>query len=313
MERFSGLNARISYERKEEMISDVYHENSKMRRIDGQYWGKRFQEIRSNVQLCKAMSKTYKEYPNNPSIELTKEFDNSPMTFEDIIINRRTTRVYSGECISLAELSKLLYFTYGITFSFKAFGQHGGFFHAPDYVVGPKAIDTLNEYDGYQSFRAAASGGALYPLEFYVMVNAVEGLEKGLYHYNVRQHKLETLRLGDLEKEFNALVFNEEWQRNASVHFVITSIMDRTRFKYLERGYRFINIDLGHAVENLYLTATACGLGCAAIGGFFDDEVNQFIGIDGQSETTLLIVNVGRHPDPNATPLVKSNIKKRGD
>lgn len=94
--------------------------------------------------------------------------------------------------------------------------------------------------------------------------------------------------------------------------FIITAMMDRTRFKYLERGYRFINIDLGHAVENLYLAATSCGLGCAAIGGFFDDEVNDFVGIDGQSETTMLLVNVGRHPDSEASPLVKCNIKKRG-
>jgi SagB-type dehydrogenase family enzyme len=95
----------------------------------------------------------------------------------------------------------------------------------------------------------------------------VDDLEKGLYHYNVRKHSLEKLRTGDLKKEYSNLVFNEEWQSDASVHFIFTSIMDRTRFKYLERGYRFINIALGHAVENLYLTATACNLGCVAIGG----------------------------------------------
>jgi hypothetical protein len=39
--------------------------------------------------------------------------------------------------------------------------------------------------------------------------------------------------------------------------------------------------------------------------------VNNFIGIDGQNETTMLLANVGRHPDVDATPLVKCNIKKR--
>ncbi len=101
MDNFSGLNARVSYERQDESISDVFHENSKMRRIDGQYWGKRFSEIRSNVHLCKAMSKTYKEYPNCESIELCKSWKSTKMSFEDIIINRRTTRVYSGESITL--------------------------------------------------------------------------------------------------------------------------------------------------------------------------------------------------------------------
>lgn len=311
MDQFNGLNARVSYEREEESISDVFHENSKMRRIDGQFWGKRFSEIRNNIHLCKAMSKTYKEYPNCKEVLLCKNWKPSELSFEDIVINRRSTRVFSGESIDLEQLSKLLYFTYGITFSFKAFGQHGGFFHAPDYVVGPKAIDTLNDYDGYQSFRAAASGGALYPLEIYLYVNAVEKLEKGIYHYNVRKHSLEQLRIGDFTKEYSELVFNEEWQQDASVHFIFTAILDRTRFKYLERGYRFINIDLGHAMENLYLAATSCNLGCVAIGGFFDNEVNEFIGIDGQNETTMLLANVGRHKDGTASPLVKCNIKKR--
>ncbi|MBU3093525.1 SagB/ThcOx family dehydrogenase [Clostridium sp. CF011] len=309
MENFSGLNARVTYERKEEMLSDVYHENSKMRRVDGQMWGRRFQGIRNNTQLCKAMSKTYKEYPNNKSIDLDKEFEKSNLSFEDTIINRRTTRAFSGGSITKNELSKLLYLTYGITISFKAFGQHGGFFHSPEYVVGPKAIDTANDYDGYQSFRASASGGGLYPLEFYVVINNVESIAKGLYHYNVRMHKLELLKEGDLVDKFSDLTFNEEWQKKASVHFIITSMMDRTRFKYLERGYRFVNIDLGHAMENLYLTATSCKLGCAAIGGFYDDEVNKFLGINAINETTMLIANVGPHVDEEANPLVKSNLK----
>ncbi|KOF56684.1 hypothetical protein AGR56_08185 [Clostridium sp. DMHC 10] len=100
MESFSGLNARVTYERKDELISDIYHENSKMRRVDGQIWGRRFQGIRSNIELCKAMSKTYKEYPNNEAIFLDKEFEKSKLSFEDVVINRRTTRIYSGDPIS---------------------------------------------------------------------------------------------------------------------------------------------------------------------------------------------------------------------
>ena len=105
MDNFSGLNARVSYERQDESISDVFHENSKMRRIDGQYWGKRFSEIRSNVHLCKAMSKTYKEYPNCESIELCKSWKSTKMSFEDIIINRRTTRA----CLKIKNCTKHLF------------------------------------------------------------------------------------------------------------------------------------------------------------------------------------------------------------
>jgi hypothetical protein len=48
------------------------------------------------------------------------------------------------------------------------------------------------------AFRSAPSAGALYPVETYIVANNVEGLEAGLYHYNVKGHILERLREGQL-------------------------------------------------------------------------------------------------------------------
>ncbi|NMA92632.1 MAG: SagB/ThcOx family dehydrogenase, partial [Firmicutes bacterium] len=46
--------------------------------------------------------------------------------------------------------------------------------------------------------RTAPSAGATYPLELYLVVGRVEGMEAGLYHYDHRDHSLDILQKGDL-------------------------------------------------------------------------------------------------------------------
>ena len=71
-------------------------------------------------------------------------------------------------------------------------------------------------------------------------------------------------------------------------------MIDRCRVKYGERAFRYIFMDVGHICQNLYLAATAMGLGCCAIGAFFDDEVNQILGLDGMTESAIYIATVGK-------------------
>jgi SagB-type dehydrogenase family enzyme len=311
--KYRGLNAVASYERQEESVSEIFHEGSKMKRIDGVAWGKRFESIRSNPDIVKAMSKSYKIYKNHSSIPLDTVFPDTDQSFEEILVARRTTREFSGENITFNELSKILYFTYGITLSFKAFESHGIFFHAPQYIENTEAIKTAQDIDGYQSFRAPASAGGLYPLEIYPVVHCVDGLEPGIYHYNVREHTLEILKTGNYSKVVADLTFNQDWQSKASVHFIVTAMFDRTRFKYFERGYRFVMIDAGHMMENLYLVTTSLNLGVAALGGFYDDEVNELLDIDGINEAAIYMSLVGRHQDPKATVLEKCRLFVRDE
>lgn len=52
-------------------------------------------------------------------------------------------------------------------------------------------------------------------------------------------------------------------------------------------------MEAGHLGQNLYLAATALGLGVCGIGAFFDDPLNQMLGIDGKTEAALYLVTVG--------------------
>lgn len=73
----------------------------------------------------------------------------------------------------------------------------------------------------------------------------------------------------------------------------ITGMFWRTRFKYGVRGYRFVLLEAGHAMQNLCLAAAALDCPALPLGGFFDSEIDQVLGIDGLNEASLYLCGLG--------------------
>ena len=76
----------------------------------------------------------------------------------------------------------------------------------------------------------------------------------------------------------------------------------RSRFKYGARAYRFTLLEAGHVGQNLLLAATALGLASVPIGGFFDREVDAFLGVDGLHEASLYLFPLGGRAMKTARP-----------
>ena len=96
-----------------------------------------------------------------------------------------------------------------------------------------------------------------------------------LHHYNARDHELELRRTGLFHADLAKLTLGQDMLHSANVVILIAAVMERTMWKYGQRGYRYVFFDAGHLGQNLYLAATASHIGIAAIGGFFDEEVNS--------------------------------------
>lgn len=203
----------------------------------------------------------YKEYPEK--IKLPKP-EYKGLVLEDAIIRRRSRRNYGKRPLTLAELSQLLYAAQGIT------GQSQG-----------------------RQLRSTPSAGALYPLEIYSVVNNIAGLKPGIYHYGIRQHTLEQVKLGDFRRQLTKACLDQEMAGDAQVTFILCSIMGRVCYKYGERGYRYALIEAGHIGQNIYLEATSLGLGVVAMGAFYDDDLNKLLGIDGENEAAVYTLAVG--------------------
>jgi len=182
-----------------------------------------------------------------------------------LLARRRSRREYDvGRSLTPAKLSALLWATQGVTARY-----------------------------GEILFRTAPSAGGLYPVETYLFVRAVEGFEPGIYHFRPQAFDLEFLKKGDHARELADAALGQTLVMAASVTFIWTALVERSRWKYRQRAYRYIYLDAGHIGQNLYLAAGALGLGVCAIGAFYDDKANSIVGVDGIEETVIYIATVG--------------------
>ncbi len=208
----------------------------------------------------------YKEYPGSRRIALPSPEPAKEMSLHEALKRRTSVRDYSGEPLALADLSYLLWACTGI-----------------------QRVE-----QGYE-FRTAPSAGALYPIDTYVVANHVQDLEQGLYHYAVQAHALEELRLGDLRRQTATAALYQRVCYEAAAVFVWTAVFQRSKWKYEQRGYRYIFMDAGHIAENLYLAATSQEVGVCKVGAILVDELNAVLGVDGNEESAIYMAAVG-HP-----------------
>lgn len=185
----------------------------------------------------------------------------SNTSVEAALVQRRSVRAYSGENLTIEELSQLLWAAQGIT------EPWGG--------------------------RTAPSAGALYPLELYVVVGNVTDLDAGVYQYRPANHELEKTRDGDVRAALAGAALNQGFIGDAAIDLVIFGVFNRTTVKYRERGIRYVYMEAGHAAQNVYLQAESLDLGTVTIGAFDDPAVQQIVGMQEQGRP-LYIMPVGR-------------------
>jgi SagB-type dehydrogenase family enzyme len=125
-------------------------------------------------------------------------------------------------------------------------------------------------------------------------VRAVRGLEAGVFHYEVPEASLALLRRGDPTDRLHEACCGQEYARQAAIVVLISAVIERTKRKYGDRGYRYVLLDIGHLSQNLYLACTTLGLAIVTTCGFFDDEAADLLGIDGCDEAVFYVAFIGK-------------------
>ena len=194
------------------------------------------------------------------SISLPKPSFDGKISAEKAIKGRRTVRDFSEKGLPLNTLSQLVWSGQGIT-------------------------------DPLENKRAAPSGGALYPLDLYVLIgeNGVEKMEGGGYRYLPKEHSLLPIAKGDRRREIAVASLSQMWMARAPVIMIITAEYRRITGKYGERGIRYALIEVGHVGQNLFLQAEALGLGAGIVGAFSDSQVSDIAGLPPKHEPLLLM------------------------
>ncbi len=126
--------------------------------------------------------------------------------------------------------------------------------------------------------RTSPSAGATYPIELYVSVRnrGVEGLGPGIYFYDGRGG-LGPVAGGDHTHSLYEACLRQRWVLEAPVNIIVAARPERTTRWYGARGMRYVYMEAGHVGQNIYLAATALGLGTVAVGAFYDEEIAGLI------------------------------------
>jgi SagB-type dehydrogenase family enzyme len=182
----------------------------------------------------------------------------------DALLRRRTRRDWGDGDLELPDLAALLRAGYGVTGS------------AADHEL-----------------RSVPSGGALYPLDLYVVALRVVGIQPALYHFDPLRDVLTRLREVPSSVEIAALSPCPELLLPSAALLVVTASFYRSRFKYGQRGYRFALFEAGHVVQNIVLAAAALDLPALPFGGFYDRRVDALLDADGLEEASTYMLVLG--------------------
>lgn len=218
----------------------------------------------------KGMTKPHaqKNYITNKLIDLV---DPGEFKFEiklqDAIKNRRTRRKFTQECLTLKELSFLLWATQGITD--KDIAAH----------------------------RAVPSASACHSFETYLIIRRVKNLKPGIYRYLPLDHKLcfifeDSAQVAKIST--SCFEINAHQMQSAAVVFVWATVPYRTEWKFGPYAYKYIAIDAGHVCQNLYLAVEAIHAGTCAVGAYDQKAVDKIIEVNGQDEFAIYLAPVGK-------------------
>jgi len=191
-------------------------------------------------------------------------------TFFDTLHARRTHREFGKGSVSLENVSKLLQATWGVQ----------GYFQTQAF--------------GRLPYKTSPSGGARHPGEVYLMALRVEGLERGIYHYQADRHRLVQLPGRATPRIARAYCADQSYVAGAAALFIMTAVFARTMWKYRKaRAYRAVLLETGHLCQTFCLTATRLGLAPFSTAALRDSLVENALGIDGISESVLYVAGVG--------------------
>ena len=176
---------------------------------------------------------------------------------EQVILRRGSTREFTPEPISFAQLSTIL-----------------------DRATRGVPADFL-EPDGAQLN------------DLYLIVNAVDGLDPGTYFHNREARRLEVLKEGSFRREAYYLGLEQELPRDASVAVFFLADLRLILERYGNRGYRAVQLEAGIIGGKLYLAAYAQRLGASGL-TFYDDDVTNFFSPHAQGKSAIFLTALGK-------------------
>lgn len=223
------------------------------------------ENVKKNSKFFKEAFQVFKEEKKNALVLPKPNGNNIDISLLKVLKNRKSIREFNGEPISVSLLSTLLYYSFGC----KEVEREGDFLSYFYPVAG-----------GFNSLRV------------FVRINSVSGIKNDIYLYNPKQHTLEPMNK-EIKNDYDKITGSYEIAKKCNISLHIAGDMKFIGYKYGERAYRFMNLEAGHAVQNVYLVSAALDIGCVASGGFLDSEFFDYYSINAEKMYLLYETFIG--------------------
>lgn len=226
-------------------IHDFYHINSSLDIVQNIIFQQRIDKFKNDS--IDANYNPFSGYEEENLIKLSEELVHINISLEDVLNKRKSYRDFSGDSISETYFSTIMKYSFGI----RELRKQYPFYYYP-------------------------CAGGFNSLRIYVIIKSVAGLEHGLYLYIPTVHALYPVQL-NLEKIiYEKITVCIDLTRKCSFSIHIAGDMHYIGEKYSDRAYRFMTLEAGHAMQNLYLVTTGLSLGCVSSGGFMDGNFKEW-------------------------------------
>jgi SagB-type dehydrogenase family enzyme len=182
------------------------------------------------------------------------------ISIEQALVQRRSTRQFRSQTLPLASVGQLLWAAQGIT--------------SPE------------------GFRTAPSAGAICPLEVYLVAGNVEGLASGVYKYSAKTHQIALERAGEFRGQLAAHCFNQSCVSDAAALIGFCGTYEAMSEKYGPGSEKFVDMEVGHASQNVHLQSVSLGLGTVVVAAIREAEVRELLGIPAR-EKPIYFMPVG--------------------
>jgi len=256
-------------------LDAVAHRFSRWRSVDTVEAQRRFGEETDQTFLERLGTSPAPVRERVPASQRQKLPAAGDSALDQLLARRVTCRNYDmARKLDLAQFGAAMY---------RAFGARAVDEYAPGIVLLKKG---------------APSAGGLHPVEAYVLVQRVDGIAPGLYHYHPAAHALEPIREMDsaeLENLAKTCLGGQPYFAEAHVVVALTGRFARNFWKYRNhaKAYRAVILDAGHLSQTLYLAATELGLGAFVTAGVNEVQIEEAFGLEAMAEGPLAMCGFG--------------------
>jgi SagB-type dehydrogenase family enzyme len=193
--------------------------------------------------------------------------------FSAVLEQRRSSARYGDAPITRSELGELLY-------------------------RSARQRRVVHTEHGDASDRPYPSGGALYELEIYPVIDRCEGLVSGIYHYRPAEHALSRItgRTPEVEELLGGAWAALGRHDRPHVVLVVTARFARLAWKYEAVAYALTLKHVGVLYQTFYLVGTSMGLATSALGVGDADLFARATDVDWLAESSVGEFALGSRP-----------------